>query len=495
MTLTTGTGTLSGTASMNAVAGVANFTGKGLNINLVGTDKVLTATATIAAGTKTTTTSPAFTITYAAASQLVFTTQPSSSTVAGVAFAQQPVVTIEDQYGNTVTSGSDATVSVALTLTTGTGTLSGTASMNAVAGVANFTGKGLNINLVGTDKVLTATATIAAGTKTTTTSPAFTITYAAASQLVFTTQPGGGMAGTAWAQQPVVTIEDQYGNTVTSGSDATVSVALTLTTGTGTLSGTTSMNAVAGVANFTGKGLKINLAGTNKVLTATATVTAGTKTTTSSAFTITAPAYGTSIGTTSGTGTGTTLILTTTGTVSVGNTIIVAFAELHTTGTVSAVDSAGNTYHNDVDVNNTSGSRTVILSAPVTAQLSSGGTITVTFPTATSRVMSVFYVSGLVQSASALDRTHSGTGNNASPSSGATTTTSQASEILIGAISWNSNGTMTVGSGFTLGTAATISSLEIQPEYEIVSTTSAYTATGTITSHQWAAVIATYKGN
>jgi hypothetical protein len=48
--------------------------------------------------------------------------------------------------------------------------------MNAVNGVADFTGKGLSINYVGIDKVLTATATVAAGTRTTTSSPAFAIT-------------------------------------------------------------------------------------------------------------------------------------------------------------------------------------------------------------------------------------------------------------------------------------------------------------------------------
>src|ERR1035441_1321646 len=227
--------------------------------------------------------------TFGPASQLVFTTQPSASTAAGVAFATQPVVKIEDASGNAVTSGADSTVSVTLTLTTGTGTLGGTATMNAVAGVADFAGKGLNINLVGADKVLTATATIAAGTKTSTTSPAFAITFAPASQVVFTTQPSAStVAGVAFATQPVVKIEDQYGNVVTSGSDSTVSVALTLTTGAGSLGGATSMNAVNGVADFTGKGLNINLVGTDKVLTATATVAAGQKTTTTSpAFAIT----------------------------------------------------------------------------------------------------------------------------------------------------------------------------------------------------------------
>ena len=282
LSLSTGAGTLGGTVSMSAVAGVANFTGKGLNIDVTGADKVLTATSgALTVGT----TSPAFTITSGAATKLVFTTQPSATTASSTAFATQPVVTIEDAAGNTVTS---STLSITLSLTTGTGTLGGTVSMNAVAGVANFSGKGLNIDLVGTNKVLTATS----GALTVdTTSPAFTITASAATQLVFTTQPSATtVSSTAFATQPVVTIEDAAGNTVTTGANSTLAITLSLTTGTGTLGGTVSMNAVAGVANFSGKGLNIDLVGTNKVLTAAATIggLGGVTTTTSPAFTITA---------------------------------------------------------------------------------------------------------------------------------------------------------------------------------------------------------------
>jgi hypothetical protein len=99
----------------------------------------------------------------AAASQLVFTTQPSASTESGVPFATQPVVQVQDTFGNLVTTGVDSTATVTLTLTTGTGTLGGTTSMNAVAGVADFAGMGLNIDLPGTDKVLTATAGFGSG--------------------------------------------------------------------------------------------------------------------------------------------------------------------------------------------------------------------------------------------------------------------------------------------------------------------------------------------
>ena len=138
----------------------------------------ITLTAERTSGDALDTSAPSSSITVdpGAASKLEFSTQPSASTVATVPFATQPVVRILDANDNLVTTGADSTVNVALTLTTGTGSLGGTASMNAVAGVADFVGKGLNINQVGTDKVLTATATVGAGTVDTTTSPALTIT-------------------------------------------------------------------------------------------------------------------------------------------------------------------------------------------------------------------------------------------------------------------------------------------------------------------------------
>ncbi len=285
--LLTGSGTLSGTLTATAVAGVADFALNGLKINLVGADKVLRFTTT--GGVITSADSAAFAITPAAASQLVITTPPSATTLAGVAFAQQPVVKIEDPFGNVVDSGADATREVTVALRTGSGTLSGTLTATAVAGVADFTLNGLKINLVGADKVLRFTTT--GGVITSADSAAFAITHAAASRLVFTTQPSSGtMAGVAFAQQPVVKIEDAYGNVVTTGDDATKNVALTLTPGTGTLGGTTAMNAVGGVADFVGKGLNIDLPGVDKVLTATATLTGPVVVTaTTSPFTVSVP--------------------------------------------------------------------------------------------------------------------------------------------------------------------------------------------------------------
>ena len=83
---------------------------------------------------------PAFAVGHGAATQLAVTTQPSASSASSAAFAQQPIVTIRDAFGNTVTADSSTVVTAALT--TGTGTLAGTVTETAAAGIADFAGNG-----------------------------------------------------------------------------------------------------------------------------------------------------------------------------------------------------------------------------------------------------------------------------------------------------------------------------------------------------------------
>ena len=98
-----------------------------------------------------------------------------------------------------------------------------------------------------------------------TSSPA-TVT-AGATMLEFTVQPVGAKAMSAFATQPVVTIEDAFGNIVTS-STATVTVDINSTGTPGAvLYGETTVKAVNGVATFTS--LSIDLAGSYYTLTAT----------------------------------------------------------------------------------------------------------------------------------------------------------------------------------------------------------------------------------
>ena len=275
LAITSGTGAsgavLTCTANPKAAAsGVATFAG--CKINKAGTSYTLTATAT---GLTSAIGNP-FNITIGPATKVVYTQQPTTA-VAGVAVSPSVTVTVQDAGGNTVNTSS-ATVTIAISTNPGGGTLSGTVSLSASAGIATF--NNLSINKVGTGYRLTAAST----GLTSAASSTFNITFAAAAQLAVTQQTTGGTGGVAWATQPKVTIQDAFGNTVTT---STASVTLAITSGTGTsgavLTCTTNpIASVSGIATFAG--CKIDKAGTNYTLTATAT---GLTNATSNAFNIT----------------------------------------------------------------------------------------------------------------------------------------------------------------------------------------------------------------
>src|SRR5439155_1539878 len=187
MTLSSGSGALSGTASRTSdPAGLATF--NDLSINLSGS-KNLTASST---GPSPVVSSP-FTISPAAASQLAFV-QPPSNATAGVVISPTVTVHVADSFSNNVPG-----VSVAMAINSGTGILSGTTSHTTdAAGIASF--DNLTIDLSGA-KTLIATS----GVLTPATSGSFTISPAAASQLAFAQQPTNATAGAAIA--PAVTAQ------------------------------------------------------------------------------------------------------------------------------------------------------------------------------------------------------------------------------------------------------------------------------------------------
>jgi hypothetical protein len=248
--------TLGGTLTVNAVGGVADFTGQGLNINRIGTGYQLRATS---GSSLPPAASTAFNITAGPATKLVFRTSPSDSR-AGTAFPTQPVVEAQDQFNNVATSYSGA---VTLAIKPGTGTagatLSGTATINAVNGVATF--GGLSINRVGQAYRLTATTSGLTGAD----SLPFDIT---ASRLVFSVSPSNAMVGTPFPTQPVVRAEDSFGALDTAFNGA---ITLAIKPGTGTagatLGGTFIVNAVNGVATFSS--VSVSRIGTGYRLTAT----------------------------------------------------------------------------------------------------------------------------------------------------------------------------------------------------------------------------------
>src|SRR5207244_3426790 len=125
-----GGGTLSGTATGAAVSGVATFSN--LSIDKTGVGYTLNA----ASGALTGASSAAFTVSPAAANRLAFTVQPTSAT-AGVAISPAVQVTVQDTFGNTVTS-SNASITVAIGTNPGGGILSGTTTVAASGGLASF---------------------------------------------------------------------------------------------------------------------------------------------------------------------------------------------------------------------------------------------------------------------------------------------------------------------------------------------------------------------
>ena len=153
--------------------------------------------------------------------------------VAGTAIAPAVQIKALDNLGNLVKTFTGTTVTVGLAANPGGGTLSGTVSKPAAAGVVSFSD--LAINRTGTGYTLTADATGLTGA----TSAAFAISAAAATRLVFSQQPTSVVAGAAISPAVTVTALDASDNVAT-GFTGSVTVALGGNPGSGTLSGTTS---------------------------------------------------------------------------------------------------------------------------------------------------------------------------------------------------------------------------------------------------------------
>ncbi|NDD65000.1 MAG: hypothetical protein EBZ36_13670, partial [Acidobacteria bacterium] len=243
-------GALSGTQTINAISGEATFS----NLSLIGKQGTNYVLGFSSPGL-TPVNSVTVTVTGAGvATQLAITTQPVGG-ASGAALATQPIVEVRDSGGNKVSS----TASVTVTIQSGAnGTLGGTQTVAAVAGVATFTTLTL-AGRVNTNYVLqfSSPGLLSA------ISNSVVVTSGAATQLAIITQPVGGVSGTALTVQPVVEVRDALGNRVTG---STVSVTASIFSGAGgVLSGTTVLNAVDGRVNFTDLVLT-GLAGTDYIL-------------------------------------------------------------------------------------------------------------------------------------------------------------------------------------------------------------------------------------
>jgi len=203
---------LSGGTAVAASAGFAAFTD--LSIDKVGEGYTLKFTSS---GLTDSPESFSFNISAGGAHQLSFSDQPTN-TVAGAAISAV-TVRIEDSEGNL--TNDTRQVSIGIESNPGDGALSGTRQKNAVAGVATF--DDLSIDKAGVGYTLEATSTDPLESDI---SSAFNITHAPADQLDVQTEPGGGPAGEAWAEQPVIRVLDEFGNLVADDNSTQVTAAI-----------------------------------------------------------------------------------------------------------------------------------------------------------------------------------------------------------------------------------------------------------------------------
>ena len=237
-----GSATLGGTVTATALNGLATF--GGVSIGTPGVGYVLKATApglTAAA-------SPAFTV----EDQIVITTKPSGPVTAGSTFAI--VATIEDGLGNTIPSFAGAVTLI----DSQAGELSGTTSVNAVKGVATFSG--LGSTFAATHDLTVRETGLRSATAAVVVSPG------AATQLEIEGPYGSGPSNLVPTPLSLeVDAEDAYGNLVT-GFNGNVTLALSADPTGATLGGTLTLAAVDGVAAF--NGLKVDKPGSGYVLSA-----------------------------------------------------------------------------------------------------------------------------------------------------------------------------------------------------------------------------------
>ncbi len=254
LTLTPSDGTLSSCAGLTTTTGVFNVSGctfAGAFQSGLSTYYTLNATST---GIIAATSNPFLVTTFGAASQLVFTTEPSgiSSGSLPAPFPTSIVVTVEDSFGNVVTSGYSTSISLAPSAGESFG--ASCAAKTPSSGVATFTGCTLNAYL--NNVTLTATS----GSLSAPSTP-FNVTNVA-SKLVFATSPVAGNSGIVFSTQPIVAFEDAGGNIVTSST-----APIALAPSAGTLNFCSTLTPVAGVVSVASCTFA-GLVGTNYTLTA-----------------------------------------------------------------------------------------------------------------------------------------------------------------------------------------------------------------------------------
>jgi len=217
-----------------------------LSLDKTGTGYTLEASALGLTGD----TSAPFNITPAAATHLGFL-QPPVTTVAGSIISPPIKVQVLDAFENQTADSKD--ISLLFGNNPGGSGFSGTSLITATSGLATFP----NISIAKAAPGYTFTASVLNFGSVT--SPPFDIVPGPAVKFVVINQPGNTVAGVPIATALSVQLQDAKGNLTTSTANVTVDFATNA--GGGTLSGTTTVAAVGGIATF--PGLSIDKAGTS----------------------------------------------------------------------------------------------------------------------------------------------------------------------------------------------------------------------------------------
>jgi hypothetical protein len=244
-----------GPVTVNAVAGVATFSD--LQLTKAGT-YTLAASGTGLTGTS----GPAFSVSAGAATTLILMSGGGQSAAGGATLAAPIVVKVSDNFGNGI-----AGVTVSFTPAATNGTANPTSAVTTAGGTAqtNWTIGGTagpqTLNVSGSGLTPNPLAVSATATTTTVAGPA--------TQLVFTQQPTTTAAGAPFSPAIQLTAKDAGGLVATTFT-GNVTVGISTNPGDGSLAGTLTVAAVAGVATF--PGLSINNTGIGYTLQATSSL-------------------------------------------------------------------------------------------------------------------------------------------------------------------------------------------------------------------------------
>ena len=162
---------------------------------------------------------------------MVIAQQPSAIAKVGLPFAQQPIVSETDAYGNPSISP------ITVVETGGTGSVNRNPNGVTIApvnGVGTFSGLYLTNLGVSSVTFIAGTASIQSGN--------ITMNIGNVEQLVWTTQPGQATNGFTFGTAPIIQAADAGGNVTTLGLPAFKYVLVSIYSGTGTLFGTVMTN-------------------------------------------------------------------------------------------------------------------------------------------------------------------------------------------------------------------------------------------------------------